>query len=119
VVGDRLDTDIEGAVSMGWDSLLVMTGVTGLEELVAAGPEERPTYVAPDLATLAQAQPAPESASDGVTLGGWTAVVSEGDLEVSGDGRPEDWWRVVAQAAWQHLDEAGQPVGTGRLHPPG
>ena len=34
VVGDRLDTDIEGAVTMGWDSLLVLTGVTGLEELV-------------------------------------------------------------------------------------
>jgi glycerol 3-phosphatase-2 len=119
VVGDRLDTDIEGAVTMGWDSLLVMTGVTGLEELVGALPEQRPTYVAPDLATLAQAQPAPESTDDGVVLGGWTATVTEGDLEVTGDGRAEDWWRVVAEAAWQHLDAAGQPVGTGGLRPPG
>ena len=55
MVGDRLDTDIEGAVTMGWDSLLVLTGVTGLEELVRARKEERPTYIAPDLAALAEA----------------------------------------------------------------
>ena len=52
VVGDRLDTDIEGAVAVGYDSLLVMTGVTDLERLVAAPPESRPTYVAADLGAL-------------------------------------------------------------------
>jgi hypothetical protein len=36
VVGDRLDTDIEGASNAGYDSLLVMTGVTGPTELVSA-----------------------------------------------------------------------------------
>src|SRR4029078_4297668 len=71
VVGDRLDTDIEGAVTMGWDSLLVLTGVTGLEELVRARKEERPTYVAPDLAALAEPQQAPEHVEGGATLGGW------------------------------------------------
>ena len=54
MIGDRLDTDIEGAVTMGWDSLLVLTGVTGLEELVRAAKDERPTYIAPDLAGLAE-----------------------------------------------------------------
>ncbi len=36
MVGDRLDTDIEGAHEAEVDSLLVLTGVTGLDDLVAA-----------------------------------------------------------------------------------
>ncbi len=61
VVGDRLDTDIEGANRTGYDSLLVMTGVTGLRELCAATPEARPTYVAADLGALARPQPTIEA----------------------------------------------------------
>ena len=118
VVGDRLDTDIEGAVTMGWDSLLVLTGVTGLEELVRARKEERPTYVAPDLAALAEPQQAPEHVDGGATLGGWTATVDDDRLTVSGDGSAADWWRVVAVAAWSHLDESGQPVATDGVQPP-
>ena len=38
VVGDRLDTDIEGANRVGYDSLLVMTGVTDLATLASAAP---------------------------------------------------------------------------------
>ena len=45
IVGDRLDTDIEGAVNGGADSLLVLSGVTGADQLIAAGPQHRPTYV--------------------------------------------------------------------------
>jgi HAD superfamily hydrolase (TIGR01450 family) len=59
VVGDRLDTDIEGAVRAGYDSLLVMTGVTGLPELVAAEPGRRPTYVSTTLAGIGVAREAP------------------------------------------------------------
>ncbi len=118
VVGDRLDTDIEGAVTMGWDSLLVLTGVTGLEELVAAGPEVRPTYVAPDLSTLAEEQPAPEQTERGTELGGWTVTVADGRLRIEGDGSVGDWWRVVAVAAWTHLDAEGQPVATEGVTPP-
>jgi glycerol-1-phosphatase len=118
VVGDRLDTDIEGAVTMGWDSLLVLTGVTGLEELVRARKEERPTYIAPGLAALAEPQQAPEQTDRGATLGGWTATVDDDQLQVSGDGSAADWWRVVAVAAWGHLDEARQPVATDGVQPP-
>jgi glycerol 3-phosphatase-2 len=119
VVGDRLDTDIEGAVTMGWDSLLVLTGVTGLTELVAAEEQHRPTYVAPDLEALAQAQPAPETGDGSSVLGGWTARVVDGSLRVEGEGSVGDWWRVVAVASWQHLDETGQPVATDDVELPG
>lgn len=118
VVGDRLETDIAGAVTMGWDSLLVLTGVTGLEELVRARAVERPTYVAPDLAALAEAQVAPDLTDGIATLGGWTATVTDGRLGVTGRGAAADWWRVVAVASWAHLDEFGQPVATDGVEPP-
>jgi len=50
VVGDRLDTDVAGADALGWDSLLVLTGVSTREELAAS--DVRPTYVADDLRAL-------------------------------------------------------------------
>jgi ribonucleotide monophosphatase NagD (HAD superfamily) len=119
MVGDRLDTDIEGAHAAGVDSLLVMTGVTGLAELVAARPGVRPTYVSADLGGLDSSQPVPDLSEDGVSLAGWTARVRGGGLVVEGDGEPDDWWRVVAEAAWRHLDETGQPVATDGVAQPG
>lgn len=110
MIGDRLDTDIRGAHQAGVDSLLVLTGVTGLAELVAAPPQLRPTYLAPDLAGLMEEQVAPTPDAGGFALGGWHADAERGELRVTGGGEPADWWRVVASAAWEHLDRAGEPV---------
>ena len=52
VVGDRLDTDIEGARNCEADSLLVMTGVTDVDQLCHAGPHQRPDFVSWSLAGL-------------------------------------------------------------------
>lgn len=118
MVGDRLDTDIEGARNAEVESLLVLTGVTGLGELVAARPEERPTYLSPDLAGLVEPCGAPERDGADHVLGGWSATVRSGAVAVAGDGSPADWWRVVAVASWAHLDATGDVVDTAALSAP-
>jgi HAD superfamily hydrolase (TIGR01457 family) len=50
VVGDRLDTDIAGAVRLGWDSALVLTGATRREDV--DGATWTPTFVVEDVSGL-------------------------------------------------------------------
>lgn len=100
VVGDRLDTDIEGAHVGGVDSLLVLTGVTSPSQLLAAEPRHRPTYVAADLRGLLEPQPAVEERGEGLRCGGWTASVEGDALRIEGDGDPYDGLRALCAAAW-------------------
>lgn len=51
-VGDRLETDIEGACRLGMPSVLVLTGVHGVRDALLAPPARRPTWVVPDLSWL-------------------------------------------------------------------
>jgi HAD superfamily hydrolase (TIGR01457 family) len=50
VIGDRLDTDIAGAAGLGWDSLLVLTGVSSEDEVTSS--PTRPTFLADDVSAL-------------------------------------------------------------------
>jgi hypothetical protein len=74
VVGDRLDTDIEGANAVGCDSLLVFSGVTEPHELLAAPPALRPTYLSEDVGGLLVSHTGPEWVDGGVVCGAWRAV---------------------------------------------
>ena len=118
MVGDRLDTDIEGAHRAEVDSLLVLTGVTGLPELVAARPQERPTYLAPDLGGLLTAHPEVVGDAGTWTVGGWSATAEHGTLRLRGSGDAADWWRAAASCAWAELDRTGEVVDTGDVEPP-
>ncbi|MDO5504494.1 MAG: HAD-IIA family hydrolase [Actinomycetia bacterium] len=51
-IGDRLDTDIEGANRAGSPSLLVLTGVNTAADAHAAPPRQRPSAIAADLSAL-------------------------------------------------------------------
>jgi HAD superfamily hydrolase (TIGR01450 family) len=80
VVGDRLDTDIEGARRAGAASLLVFTGVTDPAALLAAGPEHRPDLIAADCAGLLAAHPEVVPDAGGWRCGGWWAGPGGGVL---------------------------------------
>ncbi|GAA1944514.1 HAD-IIA family hydrolase [Nocardioides hwasunensis] len=119
MVGDRLDTDVEGAHAIGVPSLLVLTGVSWLEDLAAATPQLRPSYISSTLEGLFEPHPVPVEADTGFALGGWTGSVVEGRLEISGSGDDDDWWRVAATACWQHLDASGSVADVSDTTPPG
>lgn len=133
VVGDRLDTDIAGAVRGGADSLLVLTGVTSPMDAVLASPRERPTYVAADLGGLLEPQPAVgprgtgrgdaagaaaesgDAADGGFGCGGWRARREPGSaaLTLAGDGTWLDGLRALCAAAWS----PGPPVTADAVRP--
>ena len=107
VIGDRLDTDIEGAVSAGIPALMVLTGVHGPGDLLRAPSRQRATYLAPDLSALSRApewsllEAAPELEA---AVRGDTLVVTD----LPGGLVGTDLARAVIRAAWAR--------GVDRLH---
>lgn len=100
VVGDRLDTDIEGAHAGGVDSLLVLTGVATAADVLAAEPAHRPTYVAADLRGLLTPQPEVTADNGAHQCAGWTARADSDALTLEGNGDPQDGLRALCAAAW-------------------
>ena len=100
VVGDRLDTDIEGANAAQLPSLMVLTGVNTARDAVYAEPARRPTYIGHDLRSLHQD---PTLLAVGPQAG-WHVDVGEKKVTVSGNGvRDDDGLaivRAVASAVW-------------------
>ena len=111
VVGDRLDTDIEGANRVGADSLLVLTGVSRLRELAAASPRERPGFVAPGIGGLFEPHPPLARDGDAITCDGWSAGFQGDEVvvrAVGSGGAPIALVRAAVGAAWQHVDTTGR-----------
>jgi glycerol-1-phosphatase len=112
VVGDRLDTDIEGAANAGVDSLLVLTGVAGPLDLLTAGPRHRPTYIAADLSALHRPYPHPRRSGQGWLCEGWTARWSDDEgLRLEGRGVPVDGLRAACAAVWEAVGDAAAEEG--------
>jgi HAD superfamily hydrolase (TIGR01450 family) len=102
VVGDRLDTDVLGAARAGSDSLLVLTGVTDRDQLLAAPVGSRPTYVASDLRGLLASHEAPVVSGDSAACAGQRAWYDGGTVRVSGPS--DDALRAACALAWSRLD---------------
>lgn len=95
MIGDRLDTDIEGGRAAGMATLLVLTGVSDAAELLAAPEALRPDLVGADMSVLTEPV-------DGLAFGprpGWTVRPGR-SLELAGDGDPLDALRALCAAHW-------------------
>jgi glycerol 3-phosphatase-2 len=111
VVGDRLDTDIDGAINAGTDSLAVLTGVSTLQEIVDAAPKHRPTFVSADLAGLNEKHAEIEYDADRARCGSATALVRDGLVSVeAGDPMSVDALRAVVGLAWSVRDRSNVSV---------
>jgi hypothetical protein len=110
VVGDRLDTDIEGANAVGCPSLLVLSGVTTAADLVEARSELRPTYLGRDVSALLDTHPEPVIHPDGASCRNWRVIGRRGRWELSRlDGADDDMLdalRALCAAEWD-ADRSG------------
>lgn len=123
VVGDRLDTDIAGANAAGLPSLLVLTGVSGLADVLTAVPAERPTFIGADLRALAwpgcptaideRVDPGADHGTDSGS-GAVGGSANEGPdatrAPISGDFEVQSWTRRVAAAARSCWDDPRSEV---------
>lgn len=110
VVGDRLDTDVIGANRAGMASALVLTGIDGAKQVLAAEPDARPGFLLEDLRDLFAPYPAAQTReSRGVrrVRVGRAVVRLEGRTVTLDRAGPQiDVLRAAAAAIWG----AGVPI---------
>ena len=118
-VGDRVETDIDGAHASGMPGLLVLTGVSDLDLLLQVEQSSRPEYVGVDLRCLLEPQ-RPVTVSDELDS------AACGDIEVGFDDGwriPEasdessrtDLLRAVTALGWARLDAGESIAETGEV----
>jgi HAD superfamily hydrolase (TIGR01450 family) len=102
VVGDRLDTDIEGANRAELPSMLVLTGVTDLLAAATAPPEQRPTFIASDLRGLNRSHLAAQDGRCGEAVAEYDADAQRIILR-KGDNEGESLAALIT-AGWAAID---------------
>ncbi|WP_022909927.1 HAD-IIA family hydrolase [Aestuariimicrobium kwangyangense] len=107
-VGDRLDTDIEGANGVDMESLFVFTGAHGKADLAGADVHHRPTHIGHDLRALLAPARTLTTGSDSATCGHITARVTNGRVHLDQPGTTPDeqldaLWAVLA-LVWEGAD---------------
>jgi HAD superfamily hydrolase (TIGR01450 family) len=111
-VGDRLDTDIEGAVAAGMDSLLVLSGAHGKHDLLRATAEAQPTYIGRDVSALLDPAPIVTVAAGRAECRGEVALARSGRIEFERQPRAAsqqvDALWAATQLAW--LDPGLDPA---------
>lgn len=103
-VGDRLDTDIAGAVAADMLSLHVLTGVSDAKAVALAYPDRRPSYLGLDLTDLMRVHPGPVHQPTGAWTSGESAafMVAE-DGRVMRDEEPVDNGQVLSLEDYRAL----------------
>jgi hypothetical protein len=90
VIGDRLDTDILGANRAGMRSALVLTGIDGRKQAIAAVEEQQPTYILGDLRELSAEYPesivTEKSGTTTVTVGNSSVTMTANVVRVKRNG---------------------------------
>lgn len=105
-IGDRLDTDIEGATATGMDSLFVLTGVNSARDVILADPRSRPTYLGRDLRVLHEDYVTPEVEDSGAvtaTCGGARVRIAD-RIELGEGGDASERLRALVAAGHATVD---------------
>jgi len=82
-VGDRLDTDIVGAVAAGIPSLLVLSGAHGKGDLVSATPAAHPSCIGADVTALLKPPRTANVTLGRATCGNQSAAVVAGKVTIT------------------------------------
>lgn len=102
MLGDRLDTDVRGAIAAGIPSLMVLTGVDRPKQLIAASQDMRPTYIVASLDELHEPYMTVETLRDGTKRVGSSKVRMEQNVvQVVAEGNsPMELLRAGCAAVW-------------------
>jgi glycerol-1-phosphatase len=123
MIGDRLDTDIEAGTNADVPTLLVMTGVTDVVDVLLAPPQQRPDFISLDLRGMYQGFPPVVGDGSQWNCGAVSVEVGDQltDLRFTGAGSfegldgaeaadPDVWssaMRSLAAAVWHRRDDGG------------